>query len=47
MTKGNAAFLLKRSAKLVVARKPAKSYPLSFENLKQRREEGKEEEDMN
>ena len=33
VTKGRAAHLLKRSTKLLVSRKPAKTYPISFENL--------------
>ena len=44
MTKGNAVYLLKRSAKLGVKRKPAKTYQLCFENLQRNSEEKKEEE---
>ena len=46
VTKGNATFLLKRSAKLGICRKPAKKYQLSFENLQKEEEEEKKEDDM-
>ena len=45
--KGNAAFLLKRSAKLVTSRKKPKEYPLSFRNFKVQKEEEKDNNDMN
>ena len=46
VTKGNAAFLLKRSAKLITSRKPAKEYPLSFDHLQKEDEEEKKKDDM-
>ena len=46
VTKGNAAFLLMRSAKLLTSRKPAKEYPLSFDHLQKEDEEEKKEGDM-
>ena len=41
VTKGNAKFLLKWSAKLGTSRNPAKKYQLSFENVQKEEEEEK------
>ena len=46
VSKGKASQMLKRSTKLIYNRKPARTYQLSFENLKKNNEEEKEEDDM-
>ena len=48
VTKGNAVYLLRRSAKLKSDRKPAKQYQINFDDPKDiDEEEKKEENDMN
>ena len=47
VTKGKAAHLLKRSAKLLAERKPAKKYGSIIEDLQKDNEEEKEEDNMN
>ena len=48
MTKGNAIYLLRRSAKLKSERKPTKQYQINFYDLEDiDEEEKKEENDIN